>query len=203
MLVFIDESGDAGFRLDRGSSPIFVAGMVIFLNKDDAIETQSAIDRLVKDTGFKGEFKFSKHNDRIKGLFFDAVKSCPFNVRAIVVKKGLIQSPRLRTNQDKFYDFFVRQMISQDDGALSNAKVVIDGRGERKIKQDLQRYLKQNCEAISSISIKDSKKDRLLQLADMCIGAIARAERDDRKNADRWFTTLNRAGRIGKVWTFQ
>jgi hypothetical protein len=30
MLVFIDESGDPGFKLDGGSSPVFVAAMVIF-----------------------------------------------------------------------------------------------------------------------------------------------------------------------------
>jgi hypothetical protein len=30
VLVFIDESGDPGFKLERGSSPVFVVAMVIF-----------------------------------------------------------------------------------------------------------------------------------------------------------------------------
>jgi hypothetical protein len=30
MLVFIDESGDPGFRLEKGSSPVFVAALVAF-----------------------------------------------------------------------------------------------------------------------------------------------------------------------------
>ena len=30
MLVFIDESGDPGFKIEKGSSPVFVTAMVIF-----------------------------------------------------------------------------------------------------------------------------------------------------------------------------
>ena len=30
MLVFIDESGDAGFKLDRGSTNVFAVAMVVF-----------------------------------------------------------------------------------------------------------------------------------------------------------------------------
>ena len=44
MLVYIDESGDAGFRVDRGSSPVFVAAMVIFDSADDAALTRRLIE---------------------------------------------------------------------------------------------------------------------------------------------------------------
>lgn len=44
MLVYIDESGDAGFKVDQGSSPVFVAGMVIFDDADDAALTRRLID---------------------------------------------------------------------------------------------------------------------------------------------------------------
>jgi hypothetical protein len=36
MLVFIDESGDPGFKLDRGATPVFVGTMVIFTASVDA-----------------------------------------------------------------------------------------------------------------------------------------------------------------------
>jgi hypothetical protein len=39
MLVFIDESGDPGFKLDSGSSPVFVAAMVIFADRNAARAT--------------------------------------------------------------------------------------------------------------------------------------------------------------------
>jgi hypothetical protein len=48
--------------------------------------------------------------------------------------------------------------------------------------------------------MSDSERDPLMQLADMCIGAVTRAERD-RANADRWRKML--APRIVDVWRFR
>jgi hypothetical protein len=45
----------------------------------------------------------------------------------------------------------------------------------------------------------DSERDPLMQLADMCIGAITRAERD-REDRDRWKKVLK--PRIADVWHF-
>jgi hypothetical protein len=36
VLVFIDESGDAGFKFECGSSPIFVVAMVAFASHKEA-----------------------------------------------------------------------------------------------------------------------------------------------------------------------
>ena len=44
MLVFIDESGDPGFKLGRGSSPVFVVAMVVF---DDRMEAD-LVDREIE-----------------------------------------------------------------------------------------------------------------------------------------------------------
>jgi hypothetical protein len=41
----------------------------------------------------------------------------------------------------------------------------------------------------------------LVQLVDMCAGAIARSYRADRKNRDRWRQML--APRINDVWDFK
>ena len=37
MLVFIDDSGDPGFKLQKGSSPVFIIACVIF---DDELEAE-------------------------------------------------------------------------------------------------------------------------------------------------------------------
>src|SRR5579863_385934 len=129
MLVFIDESGDAGFRLSKGSSPLFVAAMVIFADGAAAGETESAINTVAGRLGHRSEFKFNKTSDERRDLFFGAVRSCPFRVRAIVVQKQVIYSPHLVSDKEDFYRFFVRQMMQHDHGSLSRAKVVIDGSG--------------------------------------------------------------------------
>ena len=43
MLVFIDESGDPGFKVEKGSTPIFGAAMVLFDNAQNAQATELVI----------------------------------------------------------------------------------------------------------------------------------------------------------------
>ncbi|MDZ7587113.1 MAG: hypothetical protein U0946_05105 [Patescibacteria group bacterium] len=69
MLVFVDESGDAGFKLQKGSS------------------------------------NFNKTNRKIRKDFLNTVRSFKFRVRAIMVKKELIRSQRLRSNKEAFYNY--------------------------------------------------------------------------------------------------
>ena len=60
MLVFIDESGCAGFKVDKGSSPYFVVAMVVFDCDEDAQIVDREIDQIRTSSGHKPEFKFSK-----------------------------------------------------------------------------------------------------------------------------------------------
>jgi len=61
MLVFIDDSGDAGFKLDKGSSSFFVISAVIFDDELEAEKTAIAIKELRRELGFSDqtEFKFN------------------------------------------------------------------------------------------------------------------------------------------------
>jgi len=203
LLVFIDESGDPGFKVAEGASPVFVAAMVIFHSGEDAAATQATINASEARRRHKPEFKFNKCSDEIRDLFFDAVRRCPFKVRAIVVRKEVIYSPRLKADKDRFYEYFVKAMMSFDNGILSDARVVIDGSGDREFRQNLNAALRRRLGggAIRDVRFKNSKNDVLVQLADMCAGAIARSYRDDRRNKDRWRKLL--APRINDVWEFR
>ncbi len=136
MLVFIDESGDPGFRLDRGASSVFIAAMVIFDTSEDAAATQMAIETSKAREVHKPEFKFSKCSSDVRDLFFDAVRGCSFRVRAIVVRKDIIYSPKLKVDKDRFYEFFVKMMLSHDNGIMQDAKVIIDGSGDRAFRKN-------------------------------------------------------------------
>jgi len=203
MLVFIDESGDAGFKLDGGSSPVFVAAMVIFEDGAAATATQDAIAGSEARRLHKGEFKFSKTRDDVRDHFFQAVQGCPFTVRAIVVKKELIYSADLKADKETFYEFFVKQMIRHDNDRLANARVVIDGSGDRAFRQNLGAALRRRVRegAVKTVKFSDSKNDPLVQLADMCVGAIARSFREDRADRRRWRQMLG--AQVEDVWTFR
>jgi hypothetical protein len=203
MRVFIDESGDPGFKLKSGSSPAFVVAMVIFQNDQEAQATQARIEECRKRIGFRGEFKFSSLKSEWRDAFCGDVRQCPFMIRAIVIQKERIWSTRLKSDKDKFYEYFVRQMMQWDGGILDGAKVIIDGSGDREFRRNLEAALRKRVRegAVSSVKFKDSANDPLLQLADMCAGAIARSFRPDRPDAKRWRQIL--APRIHDVWDFK
>lgn len=203
MLVFIDESGDAGFRVEQGSSPVFVAAMVIFADGDAASATEAALARSEARRLHKTEFKFSKTRDDVRDLFFQAVRDQPFRVRAIVVEKAVIRSAHLKTDKESFYEFFVKQMLRHDDGRLTDARVIIDGSGDRDFRKRLSAAIRKRMRdgAVKDCRFSNSANDALVQLADMCAGAIARSYRTDRADRRRWRDMLR--PRIDNVWQFR
>lgn len=201
MLVFIDESGDPGFLVERGSSPIFVAAMVIFEDGEAARVTEGVIRDLMVRLRVRPEFKFNKSSATVRDGFFNGVRNCPFMVRAIVVRKEVIYSPILKMKKENFYRFFVRQMMTHDNETLDDAKVVIDGSGDRTFRRMLKTSLKRGLgPKLKDVRFSRSHSDPLVQLADMCAGAIARSYRTDRKDAQRWRQMLR--PRIDDVWDF-
>lgn len=204
MLVLIDESGDPGFKLDKGSTRHFVAAMVVFRDFKQAEACSQAIKELRLRLPHSGEFKFNKSDVRVKDSFFEAMQSHSFEVWALVIDKTLIRSENLRRNDEKFYNYFVKLLL--DCGAeLKDARVKIDGSGDREFKDQLQRYLKRSLPkgTVSSVKFADSQKDDLIQLADMVVGAIARSYRssEERSKARRWRDMLNK--KIRNCWDFK
>lgn len=202
MLVFIDESGCPGFKLKRGSEPVFGIGMVILRNGADARSTERTIRAVRERLHHKTEFKFSKSRDELRDAFFKAVVRCPFNFRALIVRKNILYNRLLRTNTDSFYSYFTKMLLKYDAGALTEARVRIDGSGSQEFQRALSSYLRRELgHRIKDVKMADSARDPLMQLADMCIGAVTRAEREDRENADRWRNML--APRIADIWHFR
>src|SRR5918993_1396414 len=98
MLVFLDDSGDPGFKVKKGSSPCFVIALAIF---DDQLEAETCaveIKKLRRELGLSDhfEFKFSKCCDRFRKAFLSRVVPFKFRIRAIVMRKDAIYSSELR-----------------------------------------------------------------------------------------------------------
>jgi len=204
LLVLIDESGDAGFKLARGSTPHFVVAMVIFDDFKEAERASAIIEAARASLRIKPEFKFNKCSAQVKDGFFAAISPCKFTVRAIVVDKAQIYSDNLRENKELFYNFFVKSLLQHDGNSLAGARVKIDGSGDREFKRELAAYLKRESAAgkIASVKFAESHRDNLIQLADMVAGAIARSYREgDRNEHDRWRKMLN--SKVRNIWNFR
>lgn len=204
MLIFIDESGDPGFKLGRGSSSHFVVAMVIFDKNEDAQFASKVIQQALNDLKIRPEFKFNKSSDKIRDAFFDRVKTCRFRVRALVVDKEKIYSKNLREDDEKFYNYFVRLLIDFQELKQKDVSIKIDGSGDREFKKELNRYLRSQIKSGYHLKIElvDSSKNYLIQLADMVAGAIARSYPNPiRTENNSWRKTLNK--RIENVWDFK
>ncbi len=94
MLVFIDDSGDPGFKIEKGSSKVFVIALVIFDDNLVAEETAVALKKLRRDLKFPDtvEFKFHKSRKNVKEKFLQTCSKFTFRIRAVVVKKDVIHS---------------------------------------------------------------------------------------------------------------
>ncbi len=109
MLVFMDESGDSGFKFDRGSSPYFTICAVIFPDGFSADACDRNIDelRLRLKLARGHEFHFKGCRDSIKRRFLSHVSSDQFRYHAFVIDKQRLLSTRLRDDDAEFYSFAV------------------------------------------------------------------------------------------------
>jgi hypothetical protein len=182
MQVFIDESGDAGFKLEKNSSRFFVVAAIIFDDNLEAKKCALRIKELRRELGLGDnfEFKFNKSHARIRSAFLQVVAGYNFRIRCIVVDKTRIRSNELRTETKSFYSFTAKTLLKYTRGTITNASVKIDGSGNRTFRREFVSYLRRELNTnsgriVSEIKLADSKQNVLIQLADMVAGATRRS----------------------------
>ncbi len=207
MLVFIDDSGDPGFKTEKGSSAVFVIALVIFDDDLEAEKTSLAIKELRRklkvDDRF--EFKFNKADKRFKKSFFEAVRPFKFRARIIVVKKDDIHSQRLRSYKENFYNYIIMQVLKQSEGKIIKAKLKFDKRGEKSLRDELRVYLSRELDnkhkhIFDTLTFVDSRQNTLVQLADMVAGSISSKFS---KNQSQYFNVLKISKKLEDVWEFK
>jgi len=206
MLVFIDDSGDPGFKLGKGSSRFFVIALVIFDDELEAEKTSIAIKELRRRLKVSDlfEFKFNKANKTFRNSFLNTVKNFKFKIRAIVVKKEIIVSRYLRNAKENFYNFIVMQVLKNNGGKIKKAKLRFDSRGEKTLRNELRAYLSReldnkNQKIFKDLKFVNSRQNTLIQLSDMAAGAVYSRYTDKDKS---YLKLLTSAGRVDDLWEF-
>ena len=183
MLVFVDESGDPGMKLGLGSSEFFVLTLVIFENNEEAIRTDGLINKIREEQKLHplSEFKFNKLRDSGRRHFLKSVAKHDFIYYSVVINKAKLTGKGFAF-KEPFYKYVCSLAFNNAKQHLDNAVIIIDGSGSREFKQQLQNYIKGKVNdkndvrtCIKKIKIEDSKKNNLLQLADMVCGAVAKS----------------------------
>jgi len=208
MLIFIDDSGDPGFKLGRGSTSVFVVAMIIFKDNLVAEETSLNIKKLKRELNFRDEyeFKFNKCSRELRIKFLEKIKNYDFTARAISVRKELIRSPILRSSREKFYNFIVQNLLSHyEDNFFNLATVKIDGRASKIFRAEFDYYLRKMInnltkKKIGKIKHVNSRTDSLIQLADMVAGSIRRLKEASKNDYDLYYNIIKNKCHI---WDFE
>lgn len=207
MLVFIDESGDSGLKLEQGSSRFFAIGLVIFEDHDEALACDQRIELLKKEIGWKqgSEFHFKKNSDRVRRAFLQAVAPYNFFYYGIVINKDpkKLWGEGFR-NKASFYKYACGLVFENAKDKLLETTVLIDRSGDLEFRNQLAKYLRgkmnQKRNLIRKVKMQDSKSNNLLQLADYVAGVINRSVTNERKNADDYRKTIGHREIHVQVW---
>ncbi len=186
MLVFIDESGDAGLKIDSGSSPHFVVTLVVFQDRLIATEADKHITLLKDNMGMRrdAEFKFHKADQPTRERFLTELSQFDFRYFSVVINKAELTGKGFRFPVS-FYKYACKLVCLNAKEFLEDSIVIIDGSGTREFKRQLATYLRKNTndpesdkKCIKKVKLQDSKQNNLIQLVDMVCGAVARSYKD-------------------------
>ena len=182
MLLFIDESGDSGLKIHAGSSKYFIIALVAFENHEEALAVDERISLLRKEQRVPDnfEFHFNKLKSGHRRAFLEAVARHRFFYSAVVVDKTNLGGFESQFNES-LYKYACGLIFEKAKPRLSDAIVVTDENGSKNFKSELKRYLVRRLKDdsgkcfIKKVRTQDSRKNNLVQLADMIAGAVARS----------------------------
>ncbi|OGC47097.1 MAG: hypothetical protein A3A94_03570 [Candidatus Portnoybacteria bacterium RIFCSPLOWO2_01_FULL_43_11] len=181
MLVFIDESGDPGFKLNRGSSRFFVVALVVFEDNGEAVACDQRINLLRREIKLPDnfEFHFKENSHRIRLKFLEAIAPYNFFYFGIALNKDpeKLWGEGFKV-KESLYKYACSLVFENAKPYLRNATVVIDKSGHKHFQVELRKYLKEkaniNKAIIRKIKTQRSKGNNLLQLVDYIAGVVNR-----------------------------
>lgn len=208
MLIFIDDSGDPGFKLEKGASKFFVICCVIFDDHLQAEKISTKIKELKRELNFSEntEFKFNKSRYDTRISFLKAIKPYIFRIRVLSVNKKKIKSSLLKNDKQSFYSYFIKMVLRYNRGSIIDAKIKIDGSGDRVFKKRFVTYLKKELNSkqktlVNNLRLVDSKSNQLIQMADMIAGTIRRYKEGDKQDAASYYNIIK--NKIEDCWDFK
>lgn len=205
-LIFIDDSGDPGFKTDRGASRMFVIACIVFDSPYTAEFASAGIKVLKEKLGWKQirEFKFHRATEEQKDVFFKNIKNYDFRIRAVVVDKTKITEPELKKS-DSFYNDIITSVLQRFED-MNNARIRLDGSGSKDFRRrstsNLRKNLNQNKQyKVANFALEDSRDSALIQLADMVVGSI-RAKYDPDKKIKQDYLRIIKS-KIDDIWEYE
>lgn len=186
-LAAMDESGDPGMKLGKGSSRLFTIGLLLFQEEAQAEACRGRIQALRKALGMKlsgknAEFHFSKLGADFREAFLVAVANDPFQFFSCTIDKARLSG---RAWNKKEYLVHRAGVLTLDLAApqMREAKLLFDATSSRKFDWEFLRMLRKHAgyrdqvPVIKETQRLESYKDDLVQMIDMVCGAMLSEEK--------------------------
>jgi hypothetical protein len=208
MLVFVDESGDPGLKIEKGSSRFFTIALVIFEDRDEALACDQRIKLLKRELGWEesSEFHFKRNSDKVRRAFLRAVAPYNFFYYGIVINKDpeKLWGEGFR-DKKSFYKYACSLVFQNAKDKLENSIIVIDKSGSLDFRRQLAKYLRRKMneegkKLIKKVKMQRSKGNNLLQLADYVAGVINRAVQEHKKFAAEYRKIIAHREINVKIW---
>ena len=188
MYVFIDDSGDPGFKFDKGSSRFFVIACCVFETAEAAELTSERFRSILRQflSRDKAEFKFSRSRQDIHRLLLAELVGLPFHIHAVLIDKRAMVPNLGDLGPGDLYRSAIARTLSSVQYSPSGLMVFLDGRGDKSYIQGTRALFSQQLSSHGDNRIRklrsiDSRSSPLIQLADLFAGTIRRsADESDR-----------------------
>ena len=191
-LIFIDDSGDPGFK--RASSSNFIMAAALFVDPDVATKLSNRISEYRKSLSWRKdyEFKFSKIRKDIIIELLNIVSVYDFEIYAVYIDKKNFKKIKPIISNEKLYNWTIKELLSIIP--VNNAKIEIDGRSSKQNMQKTITYIRHGANNLGNkkVSIKfcDSVGDNLIQLADLIAGSINRSLDKNKTDSTKYIDIL-------------
>ena len=124
----------------------------------------------------------------------------------MVVDKRKIKSALLRNDKQSFYSYFIKMALQYNKGTISNAKIRIDGSGDRIFRKRFLTYLRKQLntkqrKVIQNVRLVDSRENVLIQMADMIAGTIRRCKEKEKVDAPSYWAIIKK--HVDDCWEFR
>lgn len=183
-----DEAGDFSFNFEKGASRYTVIAVIATPDPESLRELLSNIRR---ENRLSPTHEFGFHNissAQFRQRIFTALRSANFEAWALIADKTTLPKPfSLFMSGLDMYTFFVSELIERIPPEKRNgATLILDEMGyPDQTREELKRMLKKRNikHGFNRISMRRSKQEALIQIADLIAGSVLRRDSHNQSEA--------------------
>jgi hypothetical protein len=183
MIIYIDESGDPGFKISKGSSRYFVLSGIIFRNENTVLRAVKDILEYKKSLKVSNyyELKFNKLNREERVGFLKKIEKNEFSIVALKIDKSIAPSVEELAIKELDYNYFLAKLLGAIAIKDKTFDVRVDGSMNKAHKNMLKSYLRKCLPSQSTLKLQilDSKDNTLIQMVDVVTGCIRKSLTSD------------------------